>query len=72
MRLKGKSMRGRRRDGKIWKDMKHFVFPKDNMTRHHKTLRNWIITLVMFMFNTIPKNAIRSRAWLEFGVFIGL
>lgn len=72
MRLKGKSMRGRRRDGKIWKDMKHFVFPKDNMMRHHKTLGNWIITLVTFMFNTISKNAIRSRAWLEFGVFIGL
>ena len=72
MRLKGKSMRGRRRDGKIWKDMKHFVFPKDNMMRHHKTLGNWIITLVTFMFNTISKNAIRSRAWWEFGVFIGL
>ena len=48
------------------------VFPKDNITRNTKTMRDKIITPIPFLSFTIIKETTKSRSTLKFVVFMRL
>ena len=48
------------------------VFPKDNITRNTKTMRDRIITPIPFLSFAITKETTKSRSRLKFVVFIRL
>ena len=48
------------------------VFPKDNITRNTKTMRDEIITPIPFLSFTITKEITKSRSRLKFIVLIRL
>ena len=51
---------------------KQSVFPKDNITRNTKTMRDKIITLIPFLSFAITKETTKSRTRLKFVVLIRL
>ena len=51
---------------------KQSVFPKDNITRNTKTMRDRIITPIHFLSFTITKETKKSRSRLKFVVFMRL
>ena len=51
---------------------KQLVFPKDNITRNTKTMRNKIITPIPFLSFAITKETTKSRSRLKFVVFMRL
>ena len=51
---------------------KQSVFPKDNITRNTKTMRDRIITLIPFLSFAITKETTKSRSRLKFVVLIRL
>ena len=48
------------------------AFPKDNITRNTKTMRDKIITPIPFLSFTIIKETTKSRSRLKFVVFMRL
>ena len=48
------------------------VFPKDNITRNTKTMRDRIITPIPFLSFAITKETTKSRSRLKFVVFMRL
>ena len=48
------------------------VFPKDNITRNTKMMRDRIITLIPFMSFAITKETTKSRSRLKFVVLMRL
>ena len=48
------------------------MFPKDNITRNTKTMRDRIITPIPFLSFAITKEIIKSRSRLKFVVFMRL
>ena len=48
------------------------VFPKDNITRNTKMMRDRIITLIPFLSFAITKETTKSRSRLKFVVFMRL
>ena len=48
------------------------VFPKNNITRNTKTMRDRIITPIPFLSFAITKETIKSRSRLKFVVFMRL
>ena len=48
------------------------MFPKDNITRNTKTMRDRIITPISFLSFAITKETIKSRSRLKFVVFMRL
>ena len=51
---------------------KQVVFPKDNITRNTKTMRDKIITPILFLSFTIIKETTKSRSRLKFVVLMRL
>ena len=51
---------------------KQSVFPKDNITRNTKTMRDRIITPISFLSFTITKETTKSRSRLKFVVLMRL
>ena len=51
---------------------KQSVFPKDNVTRNTKTMRDRIITPIRFLSFVITKETTKSRSRLKFVVFMRL
>ena len=51
---------------------KQSVFPKDNITRNTKTMRDRIITPIPFLSFAITKETIKFRSRLEFVVLMRL
>ena len=51
---------------------KQSVFPKDNITRNTKTMRDRIITPIPFLSFAITKETTKSRSRLKFVVFMRL
>ena len=51
---------------------KQLVFPKDNITRNTKTLRDRIITPIPFLSFAITKKTTKSRLRLKFVVLMRL
>ena len=51
---------------------KQSVFPKDNITRNTKTMRDKIITPIPFLSFAIIKETIKSRSRLKFVVLMRL
>ena len=51
---------------------KQSVFPKDNIMRNTKTMRDRIITPIPFLSFVITKETIKSRSRLKFVVFMRL
>ena len=51
---------------------KQSVFPKDNITRNTKTMRDRIITPIPFLSFSITKETTKSRSRLKFVVLIRL
>ena len=51
---------------------KQWVFPKDNITRNTKTMRDRIITPILFLSFAITKETTKSRARLKFVVLMRL
>ena len=51
---------------------KQSVFPKDNITRNTKTMRDKIITPIPFLSFAITKKTTKSRSRLKFVVFMRL
>ena len=51
---------------------KQSMFPKDNITRNTKAMRDRIITLIPFLSFTITKETTKSRSRLKFVVFMRL
>ena len=51
---------------------KQLVFPKDNITRNTKTVRDKIITLIPFLSFAITKETTKSRSRLKFVVLMRL
>ena len=51
---------------------KQLVFPKDNITRNTKTMRDRIITPIFFLSFAITKETTKSRLRLKFVVFMRL
>ena len=51
---------------------KQLVFPKDNITRNMKTMRDKIITPIPFLSFAITKETTKSRSRLKFVVFMRL
>ena len=51
---------------------KQSVFPKDNITRNTKTMRDRIITPIPFLSFAITKETIKSRSRLKFVVLMRL
>ena len=48
------------------------MFPKDNITRNTKTMRDRIITPIPFLSFTITKETTKSRSRLKFVVLMRL
>ena len=48
------------------------MFPKDNITRNMKTMRDRIITPILFLSFVITKKTTKSRSRLKFVVFMRL
>ena len=48
------------------------MFPKDNITRNTKTMRDKIITPIPFLSFAITKKTIKSRSRLKFVVLMRL
>ena len=48
------------------------MFPKDNITRNTKTMRDRIITPILFFSFAITKKTIKSRSRLKFVVLMRL
>ena len=48
------------------------MFPKDNITRNTKTMRDRIITPIPFLSFAITKETTKSRSRLKFVVFMRL
>ena len=48
------------------------MFPKDNITRNTKTMRDRIITPIPFLSFAITKKTIKSRSRLKFVVLMRL
>ena len=48
------------------------VFPKDNITRNTKTMRDRIITPILFLSFAITKETTKSRSRVKFVVFMRL
>ena len=57
---------------KVRKFNKQSVFPKDNITRNTKTMRDRIITSIPFLSFAITKETTKSRSRLKFVVFMRL
>ena len=51
---------------------KQSVFPKDNITRNTKTMRDRIITPILFLSFAITKETTKSRSRLKFVVLMRL
>ena len=51
---------------------KQSVFPKDNITRNTKMMRDRIITPIPFLSFTITKETTKSKSRLKFVVFMRL
>ena len=51
---------------------KQLVFPKDNITRNTKRMRDRIITPITFLSFAITKETTKSRSRLKFVVFMRL
>ena len=51
---------------------KQSVFPKDNITRNTKTMRDRIITSIPFLSFVITKETMKSRSRLKFVVLMRL
>ena len=51
---------------------KQSMFPKDNITRNTKTMRDRIITPIPFLSFAITKETTKSRSRLKFVVFMRL
>ena len=51
---------------------KQSVFPKNNITRNTKTMRDRIITPIPFLSFAITKETTKSRSRLKFVVFMRL
>ena len=51
---------------------KQAMFPKDNITRNMKTVRDRIITLIPFLSFAITKKTTKSRLRLKFVVLMRL
>ena len=51
---------------------KQSVFPKDNITRNTKTMKDRIMTPIPFLSFAITKETIKSRSRLKFVVFMRL
>ena len=51
---------------------KQLVFPKDNITRNTKRMRDRIITPIPFLSFAITKETTKSRSRLKFVVFMRL
>ena len=51
---------------------KQSVFPKDNITKNMKTMRDRIITLIPFLSFVITKETTKSRSRLKFVVLMRL
>ena len=51
---------------------KQSVFPKDNITRNMKTMRDKIITPIPFLSFTITKDTTKPRSRLKFVVLMRL
>ena len=51
---------------------KQSVFPKDNITRNTKTMRDRIITFIPFLSFVITKETTKSRSRLKFVVLMRL
>ena len=49
---------------------KQLVFPKDNITRNTKTMRDRIITPIPFLSFAITKETTKSRSRLKFVVLM--
>ena len=49
---------------------KQSVFPKDNITRNTKTMRDRIITSIPFLSFVITKETMKSRSRLKFVVLM--
>ena len=57
------SKKGRGGTGfKLREGIKCGMFPKNNMTRNTKTLRDRIPTTITFVFNYIPKKTTQTRS----------
>ena len=57
---------------KVRKFNKQSVFPKDNITRNTKMMKDRIITLIPFLSFAITKEMTKSRLRLKFVVLIRL
>ena len=51
---------------------KQSMFPKDNITRNTKSIRDKIITSILFLSFTITKETIKFRSRLKFVVLMRL
>ena len=57
---------------KVRKFNKQSMFPKDNITRNTKMMRDKIITPIPFLSFAITKETTKSRSRLKFVVFMRL